>query len=420
MLTVFRAYLRKIKGTIIFSKKFASNWLLNHKAKKYPGCYNTETIIENGRHGHSCLCSIQMDISKGAIPKTLGYLFHAYPASGKSLYFKHSTKDEALLVATVDFDVLKYNFSVSPSGIIIATPISHRGAMFVNKEGVTYQLFEKQLMQPCGWLYNSGVDFIIDESGNECCVFAEYAHESDLGFFVWKGTAPYTNENCWKTVFHQQSETDIHHFHQIKRDPWTDVLYLTSGDEDAQNKWWYSKDYGESFHLLNSSELCQWHPNTLRTINFIFTRDFVYWATDSGSCHSLNQIERDSTSGLLDISTRKKLTRLPYGQGTNMLCYLPDKEMLFLYERIAWSHDFNKLHKKGFYVYVWSIKNRRLYRLIRLRTENGQWGGHRGKCYQSYGTEENCVMMGFSSDTPCIITSFGSNYKNIGTVKYNL
>lgn len=238
------------------------NWWLKRSFRKYKGVVEAQLLIDD--ESPTCLCAIQYSLSRKAIPQATGYIFQTYPQSDSCLYYSDSLEGKPRRVAKVNFSLSEYNIAISPSGIMIATPIAKRGEMYVIKEGVEIELFcNRVTSQPCGWLYNTGIDFVLDGQGKECCIFAEYGH-TEKEYYVWRGECPYNDESLWQKVLVQESEKEIHHFHQIKRDPWTGYLYLTSGDNGEQNKWWYSKDSGKTFTLFNSAKICNCAHNVLR------------------------------------------------------------------------------------------------------------------------------------------------------------
>ena len=424
---MIRSVIKRAQGAVYRLKRMyllfpyrIKNWLLNRTAKKYASQVSINLL--NDKKDATCLCSIQYELSHKRAPSIKGYLFQTYPKNDGVLYYKKNLDDKATKVADAPFDILKYNISYTPSGYIIATPIAKRGCMYIIKDGKTVELFcNERNIQPCGWLYNTGIDFIVDDKGNECCIYAEYGHF--IGdYYVWKGVAPYNKENLWQIVFKQKSEKEIHHFHQLKRDPWTNFLYLTSGDVGNQNKWWISEDLGCTFRLINSAAHCECKPNALRMTHFVFTKDYIYWATDSPSEHSLFRIERSLSDGIIDVSTQVKLTNLPFGQGTNAMCFIEKINALFLFERIGWSETdiYQRFLRGRFNEYLYSINENQLYTIIEISNNNKVWGGHRGKCYQLYDPEGKSIIMGFSQDTPCIMTNISPKYADAGSIVYKL
>jgi len=376
-----------------------------------------------------CLCAIKTEIVTNKIPFAAGYLFHKLGSSDNTLYFG-STLKNAQSVGTPNFNPRSCLLAVSPKdGRVIATQRGNRGAMYIWDGTNTTTLFSNASLKPMGWLYNSGVDFIVDGNGVEHCIFAEYNGDGTDkgGYYVWRGTYPYTSESDWSYSMHipyggsaAASTNNIAHYHQIRRDPWTNVLYLTAGDYPKQLKWWYSTDYGVTWTLLTDNADNGWEEHTCRCINFVFTKDWIYWAVDHGTNHTLNKIRRNSSTKIIDISSRVKMTDLPFAQATNSLCYVESPNGLFMFDRIDTGTEYQQYYGTGVKIQFWSFESNTLSDVGYLGLTNNSWGGHRGKCYTNYTNgQEPCPAMGFSEDTPCVFDLIGAS-SGLGTIFYDL
>ena len=282
-----------------------------------------------------------------------------------------------------------------------------------------------------GWLYNSGIEFCVDGNGVEHCIFAEYEGNGidKGGFYVWKGTYPYTSESDWETVFHMDygysssgivEPGTISHFHQVRRDPWTNTLYLTAGDLPNQLRWWYSTDCGDNWTLLTDNASNGWEEHVCRTINFIFTEDWIYWAVDHGTNHNLNRIARNSQTGIIDTSTREKICDLPFAQGTNSICYVESPHGLWFFDRIDKGTEYEEYYGTSVKLLFYNLDTKTLEEVGCIGLTNDSWGGHRGKCYTNYTNgQEARPAMGFSYDTPCVFDIIGES-DGIGTIIYDL
>ena len=372
------------------------------------------------------LCAVKYDYSEDKIPFAEGYLFHQIGSDSRKMYYG-TRLDNAEEVGEVPFDPKLYVYGISPTdGRVICGRRENKGPLYIWDGTQTYTLFASASRQHYGWLYNTGIDFIKDTSGVEYCIYAEYAHTpSQDGLYVWKGTYPYTNESDWKYVFYQQLVTNdetvgsIRHFHLIRRDPWTNILYLASGDNHNQINWWYSTDLGDNWtKLLNNTDI-GWEDHVGRCCTIVFTEDGAYWGSDRDINHCLNSMGRDSTTGVLDPSTRKKLCDLPVGQATNSICYVENPKGLFIFDRIDGYQTTTPYYGNPVKVTFYSLEDHKLKTVCTMEKQYG-WGGHRGKCYTNYVSgQENRPAMGFSADTPCIFTFAGAS-DGIGTLYYEL
>lgn len=384
----------------------------------------TELNYRGSADRNLCLCALKTDILTNKIPFHSGYLFHKYGSIDDGTLFYGDDLEHINRIGQVNFKPSDYVLAMSPSdGRVIAVKRDQRTGILVWDGEKTISVLSSASVKPQGWLYNSGVDFIKDGNGLEHCVFAEYNGNGGDGFYVWHGTYPYTSDSDWEHVMYvpfsiQSSATDaITHFHQIRRDPWTNILYLTSGDRDWQLKWWYSTDFGSTWTLLTDNATNGWEAGTGRCINFVFTEDYIYWATDSQGSHTLNRIERGS-NGVIDPTTRYKICDLPNGQASNSICYMDTPKGLFMYDRIGES---GALGGQGFDVQWYDLRNNELKTIMHIYLTTNSWGGHRGKCYINYTSgAQPYPAMGFAGNTPCAFDVAYPDASKIGTVYYDV
>ena len=371
-----------------------------------------------------CLCALKTEILTNKIPFHSGYLFHKVGSNDDGTLLYGDDLEHIKRIGQVPFLPSDYVLAMSPTdGRVIAAQRDSRTGLWVWDGETCIKVLGSATVKPQGWLYNSGVDFIKDGNGLEHCVFAEYNGSGGDGFYVWHGTYPYTSDSDWEHVMYvpfsiQSSATDaITHFHQIRRDPWTNILYLTSGDRDWQLKWWYSTDFGATWTLLTDNSTNGWEAGTGRCINFVFTEDYIYWATDSQGSHTLNRIERGS-NGVIDPATRYKICNLPNGQASNSICYMDTPKGLFMYDRIGES---GALGGQGFDVQWYDLQTNELKTIMHIFLTTNSWGGHRGKCYINYTSgAQPYPAMGFAGNTPCVFDVAYSDVSKIGTVYYDV
>ncbi len=395
------------------------------------------STIDEESNDSLCLAAIKTRIADDKIPFHSGFLFHKLPGDDGKIYY--GTKlDNAVEIGTLNYTPKDYVLAVSPKdGTIIAAARDQRLPLRVYQNGQNYSVNAKSSddnVSPKGWLYNSGVEFI-NVGGTEYCLFAEYDGYASDGqvLHIWKGTYPYTSPSDWKTVYSKTTSFNsgnptpgsITHFHMIRRDPWTGILYSTTGDYTGQFFWLYSTDNGENWTTLATDHDNATKPDwaldgqPLRCINFVFTKDYIYFATDHGSNNTLSRIMRDSGTGVIDTTTREILSGLPYGIAVNTLCYVESPAGLFMFTRI--DTGFSSEYSKPVPVLFWSFTNEKMYEVASLKQLTESWGGHRGKCYMNYTNgEEPRPAMGFAGNTPCQFDLVGANGNNIGTIYYDL
>lgn len=393
-------------------------------------------FVTGSENSSLCLCATQNRLLNDAIPFHSKLYFHKYPLS----------KDDGTLYVGTNFnDITEYgrimnpegtdfislvgkDIAVSPSGVIIMITSDNRNNMFVHKDGVTHRLFANSILKPMGWLYNSGICFCMDSNGVEHCIFAEYdgSATDKGGFYVWRGTYPYTSDSDWTTTFHKNFDYydpieagSITHFHQVSMDPWTRILYLTSGDKIGQLNWWFSNDYGQNWSDFIKDTDFFYENHILRTINFVYTKDYVYWATDHGTNSCLNRAKRGQ-SGLINQASRETLCELPFGIAVNSCCYVETPHGIFMYTRIDTGSEYESLYGSDVPVFFWSIDDGKLYEVAKLSLTNNSWGGHRGKCYLNYTNgNQPYPAMGFDNVSPCVFDISSENTAEIGTIYYS-
>ena len=109
-----------------------------------------------------CMCAIKTEIVKNKIPFASGFLFHKLGTISQELYYG-KTLNEAESIGSVNFYPKDCVMAVSPTdGRIIAANRSLRGSLYVYDGTTKTKLFTNAELKPMGWLYNSGIDFIID------------------------------------------------------------------------------------------------------------------------------------------------------------------------------------------------------------------------------------------------------------------
>lgn len=303
------------------------------------------------------LCAFRSRLVSGSNPITIGWLYQRSPVNqnGCELWYSPNQLDKPKLLGTMTG--IKPNdsfrsFVVSPThGDIITLRMETQNAPVVyDASANTTTTINGLQSNPVGWLGSSGSDFGVDAQGNEYFMFGEYGHTSDLKVRVWKVTYPYSEPNNWNVVFTAQrssnymdsDSTKVWHFHTVMRDPYTNTWYATTGDSDAETKWWYSTDYGETWTKLLAG--MEWTSQTARVLNFAFTKDYIWWANDYGTNHSVNRVAR-AQSGIADKSTHEIVAELNKSQSTYATALLEYPRGLLMLDRVdtAFSSSTNKL-----------------------------------------------------------------------------
>ena len=78
------------------------------------------------------------------------------------------------------------------------------------------------------------------------------------------------------------------HIHVIDKDPFTNDIYVGTGDNDIESAIWVSKDNGRSYELLYRN------GQLSRTLSFMFTQNYVFWTMDSHEPQFIVRLKRNT------------------------------------------------------------------------------------------------------------------------------
>lgn len=208
-------------------------------------------------------------------------------------------------------------------------------------------------LKPSGWLQNCG--FLCTD---DYIMLTEYTRPSVATANTWKANYPLDDAENWKTVQSftlspEVNPTDnMKHIHNVDRDPFTGYVYTSTGDANAGAAIYISKDQGETFQtVLSGSE------KYARVLNWVFTKDYIYWATDStGGNHWFFRATRNS-AGEMDAALIEDVLQFPGDSApTYATIYLPKIDALLFLGR----HDASRVSVP---IDLWDIKNSRFVRV---------------------------------------------------------
>lgn len=400
-----------------------SSFKLEQLTREIDCDWNTETT------NNYSLCWIKSVLGENKLPFNVGYYFSEYPAKNGKLYYGNSLTGEVKEIVdfakkNTGFDTETYIESrvvaVSPKHNTIMNSVFDRYPGFglrIYEDGVFGEVNMAEPMQ--AWLYNTGIEFVYDETGKEYCLYGEYSHARKSTRRIFKAEYPYINPNNWRTVFEipsAEGATDgILHIHDIQKDPFSSYIYCICGDTADESRWFYSADLGETWQLLVKDKPAGY----LRAINFVFLENDIYWASDDLS-HYLLHAKRGA-NGLIDVSTIEVLKNLPSMQATNSLAYIQSINCLFFYDRVYEdSTGKNKLKE-----YIYDIARDEIVILKEFEkvdtTAYGSWG-NRGKCYNHLpNSAEPHLAMGIVDEyAPCTFNLIGNNKETYGSILYKI
>lgn len=301
-------------------------------------------ISVNGKGNIAIRCGKEQVFNDGSNP-VIEYFLLEEPETGR--FFISRDMREKTYAFTFRGDPEKYSFGILQNGDVIAVrdaaslhsltkDDTQRLNPFVMlaSEGWTIQHevdFGDDL-KPCGWLENCGFKTF----PNGVSLFCEYTRRTVATANVWKINGnPLVASNWTVTKSFAVTTTDdasgFKHCHAINHDQYTDIVYLSTGDDSSAAGIWYSLDFGSTWTQIGilSEKYC-------RLLNIVFTKDVVYWATDTDAAniHYLFKASRDA-NGIIDWESIVDYVNLPAlnYQATYGIAHLTELNAIFLFER---------------------------------------------------------------------------------------
>lgn len=125
----------------------------------------------------------------------------------------------------------------------------------------------------------------------------------------------YSSENngrTWQTA-HEFQPGQIRHIHAIQQDPYTGKVWICTGDLDSESIIAWSSDGAKTFNSIGQES------QIWRAFQLVFTKDALYWGTDTGSSKVSRGIYRwdrttEKLTQIVDVSNEMfYATRLANG-----------------------------------------------------------------------------------------------------------
>lgn len=338
----------------------------------------------------------------------LGYLYHSTViGANNTLYYAPINSNNIATLGTFDVSPSGWVPAIGEAGEIIwvnsneTTLRASRLKPRVHVAGTYSTAPEIAIVGdiPIGWIPSAGIDFARDESGNEYCIFGEYTAVKQGNVYVWKVTKPYNVASNWTKVLTKaqassayDTDGDVWHFHSSQHDEYSGAWLITSGDGNALVHVWMSTDKGDTWTEVAGGD------QKYRTLNFVFTEDYIYWGVDKASTdHALYRIGRDE-SGLPDFSTITKLADLPSWQATYATVLMHSPSGLLMLDRVD-TDELATAHPV-LEVYFWDFKDSRLYKVVEIPNSSefpNKAFGFRAKCITlAQGMYDTRIIVGFN------------------------
>lgn len=218
--------------------------------------------------------------------------------------------DDILFVFDTQFFRFIHNYTPEEltADVTIELDNKFRRNPIVAKASIRYKEqiidFGKRL-KPTGWLQNIGAHY---SYRHNTFYFTEYTREHVKTCNGWSVVGDCTNPENWKievtrTVDHPYG-TATKHFHTAQEDPYTGVVYYTTGDRNAAI---YASENGFGFKQIDKDDRAKW-----RMLNAVITDKYMWWATDDWCAnHKLWRCPKGN-NGVIDTDKIEFMHQFPY------------------------------------------------------------------------------------------------------------
>lgn len=227
-------------------------------------------------------------------------------------------------------------------------------------------------LKPTGWLQNIGQHYSFR---HKAFYFAEYTRGNLLSCNGWKVSGDFTNPDNWQVRAGRHIQfpynTGTKHFHIAQEDPYTGVVYYSTGDRDAGL---YASTNGTDFVQLDKNDRAKW-----RMLNAVFTKDYVWWASDDWTVnHRFWRCARGK-DGVIDPETLTLIHQFSFfdvdSRATYGNIYFSKYNAIVFLDR--W--DGGSKHITVLPVYLYDIDSGRMIKVMDIQrreglSENAMWG----------------------------------------------
>ncbi|MDD2797091.1 MAG: T9SS type A sorting domain-containing protein [Bacteroidales bacterium] len=105
------------------------------------------------------------------------------------------------------------------------------------------------------------------------CVFRKII-DSAKNESNWGKSIEFPSQDEWFTKDRSMINA-CRHIHTVSIDPYTNQIWIGTGDDDRHCQIYYSADNGDTWHKVG------WGSQEWRVLSIWFTKNFVYWSTDT-------------------------------------------------------------------------------------------------------------------------------------------
>ena len=220
-------------------------------------------------------------------------------------------------------------------------------------------------LKPTGWLQNCGPHYSVRYNA---LYFAEYTRANLRSCNGWKVSGDVTNPDNWQVKASRMIDfpykVGTKHFHTAQEDPYSGAVYFTTGDRNAAI---YASTDGENFSQLDKDDRAKW-----RMLNAVFTKDYMWWASDDWKAnHHFWRCAR-ADNGVIDPEKIEDLFFFPdFGDGdckaTYGNIYFKKYNVILFLDR--W--DGGYAHYNDLPVYLYDINTGKMIHLTDMHRREG-------------------------------------------------
>lgn len=376
-----------------------------------------DTGVPTNRDEYPSMCAVKMDNSRpNEQPRPVGWLYRS-DATPYTFYYSSGTPDNMKEIFEWDTSLAGSTYNtpeyyspfVTKYGDIVFVFRGDRLSTLTDNEPINPDARRNPIVypasdysnpvvvdvgevKPTAWLQNCGADYIYNQ---DTFMFSEYTRPLHGNSYVWKVSEPVTGPDSWQIskTFELSGSMNVgmKHCHTMNYDSYSEMLFMTTGDDSDSAKIFTSSDNGTTWQVqMEGSE------KHCRVLNFVFKEDKIYWATDSGKIdfHFFFEVPRDPITKVPDFSAIKELYKFKNKNGqqatyANVAIEEPSG-LLFLdrydnptiepMEIYFWSFETNSMHILDYLNPVEGVAA-----MFGFRVEALNW-------YQSTGKDKRIVM----------------------------
>ena len=259
-----------------------------------------------------------------------------------------------------------------------------------------------EAFRPAGWLMNVGWCLL----PNKDIVFCEYTRGTLATCNVWHISGDIADPSNWHRVWSHAivdattgDEPEMKHCHCVQYDFYTGICYFSTGDGSNGSFIYHSLDDGATWNLT-------YGPNRdrCRQLSFVFTADYVYWASDSYEKQDKHFfIAQRNQDGVIDVENAQSIQLTAYNSQSCYGCvYMQALDLILMMDRVD-----NK-STRPLILKAYDLVTDEVVTIATINPVGTSHPGFRSKYIEWYPTG-NCVPIGFNPRSGGITNDVNAN-----------